>query len=295
MLTPPFLRPGDTIALAATARSATADQLNFACTYFENKGFKIILSSNIGKVFHQYGGNDIERAKAFQELLDAPGISAIVCVRGGYGSVRMIDQVDLVGFRRYPKWVVGFSDATVLHARLHSMGTASLHAEMALRISDDPDARYSADQMILALTGDYTPYELSPHPMNVSGTEVLHAPLVGGNLSVLYSLLGSRDFPSLHGKILFLEDVDEYLYHIDRMMYALRRAGKFEGLAGMVIGDMSDMKDNEVPFGHTVEEIILDSVKHYPFPVWFGAKSGHERLNLPLFLGKEVERSLLLP
>jgi len=294
--------------------------------WLETEGFNVRCSWGINCRHHQYSGRDDERARAFQELLDDPDVRAIVCLRGGYGTVRIIDQLDWTTYKIQPKWVVGYSDITVLHAHVHQLGFRSMHAAMPVQFTaaeitppsagsdlsvprrtetdmpaQHPDSggvpahwRAWLDQLKATdhhESDDWSYFSWSER-CHVARPGLLDGLLVGGNLSVLYGLLGSQSFPDLKGKILFLEDVDEYLYHIDRMMTALKRAGMLEGLGGLLIGDFTDMKDHSIPFGSTWEEIIMESVSSYNYPVIFGVPAGHGAENYPLEMGIKL-RSMI--
>ncbi len=207
-------------------------------------------------------------------------------MRGGYGSLRLIDQLDFSGFIKSPKWLVGYSDITVIHARLQQLGFESLHASMSINFNDNtPEALQS---LFNALENKPEVITFETHPLNRYGQ--VEAEVVGGNLSTLYSLLGSGLFPETTGRILFLEDLDEYLYHIDRMMLALKRAGKLKNMAGLLVGGMTDMNDNRIPFGKTAIEIIAEHTDEYHYPRCFGFPAGHLKDNRALILGGRKSR-----
>jgi len=282
---PPLLKSGDKIAIAAPARKISRDELAFAINEFQSWGLEVVLHDLLFEQHHQLAGTDSTRAEVFQSYLNNPEVKAIIAARGGYGSVKIIDQLDFSPLMHSPKWIIGYSDITVFHSHLHAnTNLCTLHATMPINMLPEKFDRQSVKALKSLLMG-HEPfhYELNQHPMNVEGEAT--AELVGGNLSVLYSLLGSVSDMNTKGKILFIEDLDEYLYHVDRMMMALDRAGKLSALAGLVVGGMSDMKDNQVPFGMSAEEIILARVKNYGYPVCFGFPAGHEKVNLPLLFG----------
>ncbi len=282
----PFLSAGDTIGLAATARKISREEIEPALKVFESWGLKVKLSSTLFETQNQFGGTDEQRAKGFQELLDDPNVKAIICARGGYGTVRMIDLLDFTGFKQSPKWIIGFSDITVLHTHIYTLtGLPTIHGPMLLNMQPERADEESLYQLRKLLTGEQPSYYSGTHSHNKKGK--CKGKLVGGNLSVLYSTLGSVSDIDTNGKILFLEDLDEYLYHIDRMMMNLKRNGKLDNLAGLVVGDMSDMKDNAIPFGKTAEEIILEHTSAFNYPVCLGFPAGHEKKNLPLMMGAE--------
>ena len=221
-------------------------------------------------------------------MLDDDSIRAIVSARGGYGTLRIIDSLNFSSFKKTPKWIVGFSDITVLHSHIHwNCNVETIHSAMPINFDKEEE---SVETLRKALFGKEIFYELPSHKLNREGEAI--GELVGGNLSLLYALQGSVSDISTESKILFIEDVGEYLYHIDRMMISLKRSDKFSRLAGLVVGGMSDLKDNLVPFGKTVEEIILDTVKEFDYPVCFGLPSGHEEKNVALFLGRKAKLSV---
>jgi muramoyltetrapeptide carboxypeptidase len=284
MMLPPYLQKGDTVAIAASARKVSPAEMQPAISLFESWGLKVQLPSDLFAVDHQFAGNDQLRAHTFQQLLNDPTIKAIFCARGGYGTVRMIDALDFTHFIQHPKWIIGYSDITVLHSHLfRHTSIATIHATMPINMQAHTADAESIESLRTLLFGSPIPYTFNPHPFNTNGKTT--GKLVGGNLSVLYSLLGSESDIDTQGCILFLEDLDEYLYHIDRMMVNLKRNGKLAKLAGLVVGDMSDMKDNTIPFGKTALEIIAEHTAAYEFPVAFGFPAGHEKRNLAMTFG----------
>ncbi|GIV27294.1 MAG: peptidase S66 [Bacteroidia bacterium] len=280
---PPYLKKGDTIAIAATARKVSPEDLQFAISFIEKKGFKVVLAKNIYSLFHQFAGEDIVRAEAFQELIERKDIQAILIARGGYGTVRIIDRIDFTPLKKYPKWICGFSDITVLHAHLFQLGVQSVHSTMPVLFHQSLEA---TDSLFKILRGEKINYFIPWHPLNREGE--CSGTLVGGNLSVLYSLNGSVSQLNFEDKILFMEDVDEYLYHIDRMVMQLKRAGVLMRLKGLIVGGFTDMKDNTIPFGKTAEEIIYDAVKEYDYPVCFNFPAGHIKDNYAFIHGGNI-------
>lgn len=283
MTTPPYIKSGNRVALVATAKKIAQEEINAAIHVLEKWGLEVVLGQSLHNEAHQFAGTEVERAKDFQAALDDPTIQMILCARGGYGTVRMIDRLDFSAFCNNPKWIVGFSDITVLHSHIHAQfGIETLHGPMAINFGESK----SLEVLKKACFGEQLKYSLQGHELNREG--VAEGQVVGGNLSILYSLKGSASDINTDGKILFLEDLDEYLYHVDRMMLNLKRSGMLQGLAGLVVGGMTDMKDNEVPFGKTAEEIILETVSEYEYPVCFGFPAGHRPLNDPLLMGRKA-------
>lgn len=283
MITPPYLQKGDTIAIVATARKNIEDNLQPAISWLKNWGLEVVIGNTIGLDKDQLAGTDEQRAADFQSQLDNPNIKAIWCVRGGYGTVRMIDLLDFTKFKQSPKWIVGFSDVTVLHSHLNTMGFQSIHGIMPVSTKATEEAKESLRK---ALFGEPLEYTVPCENMNRLGTA--KGELVGGNLSILYSLFGSPSAIDCSDKILFIEDLDEYLYHIDRMMMNLKRNGCLESLKGIIVGGMTKMKDNDIPWGKDALEIIDDVTKNYNIPVIYNFPAGHLANNHALILGKQV-------
>ncbi len=288
MRRPPFLHLGDKVGIAASARKISKAELTPALRFLSEAGLEAHIDEGLFAASDQFAGNDQHRASYVQKMLDNPQIKAVIFARGGYGGLRMVDQLDFTAFQQNPKWLVGYSDVTILHARLQQIGYESLHATMPINFETvSQDALLG---MFDTLKGKYPNYILDSTPHNRNG-EVI-AEVLGGNLSTLYSLLGSETFPDTSGKILFLEDLDEYLYHIDRMILAMKRAGKLQHLAGLIIGGMTDMHDNNIPFGQSANEIIAHHVAEFDFPVCHGFPAGHQPDNRPIILGRKSHLSV---
>jgi len=281
---PAYLQKGDTVAIVATARKHVDDQLDYAISFLNDLGFEVLIGSSIGLENNQLAGSDEVRAEDFQNQINNPKVKAIWCVRGGYGTVRMVDLVDFSVFQQNPKWVIGFSDVTVLHQHINRMGIATLHAMMPVNVPKATDE--AKKTLVKSLMGEPLDYEINPSDLNQNGETV--AELVGGNLSIIYSLLGSNSLAGFDGKILFLEDLDEYLYHIDRMIFALDRAGVFKNLKGLVVGSMSSMHDNPIPWGKNALEIIHERTSKYGFPILFDFPAGHIHNNCAIPFGKQA-------
>lgn len=284
LIQPPHLKKGDKIAIIASARKIALEELGAAISVFKNWGLDVVLGDNLFKQNNQFSGTDAERAADLQTALDDKSIKAVISARGGYGTMRIIDKIDFSGFIEQPKWVIGYSDITVLHSHIHTLGIQTLHATMPINFSKNEEA---VETLMKTLFAKEFAYEFEASVFNKKG--VAEAEVVGGNLSLLYALSGSISDVDTKGKILFMEDLDEYLYHIDRMLLNLQRAGKLRHLAGLLVGGMTDMKDNAIPFGKTAEEIIIDAVKEYDFPVCFNFPAGHVDRNLALVLGKRMK------
>lgn len=300
MILPAPLRPGDTIAIVPTARAISLDELRDGIALAERWGLKVRLGAGVGRKHFQQAGTAEERAADLQAALNDPAVRAIWCARGGYGTVHLLDHLDLGVLRNDPKWIVGFSDISVLHNALNNLGVASLHAQMPFNIGAKTEE--SRESLRRALFGEEhvvqcSKFELrasnnEQQPTNLPGTCV--GELVGGNLSLLYALRGTPYDIDPRGKILFIEDLDELLYHVDRMVQNLRLAGWFKGLAGLLVGGMSDMRDKnpDDPFGRTAEQIIADALGDTSYPVCFGFPAGHIDDNRALVLGAKVTLSV---
>lgn len=284
MITPPFLQKGDTIAIVSTARKNIDDNLKPTIDLLEGWGLKVKIGNTIGLDYYQLAGTDEQRAADFQEQMDNPNIKAIWCVRGGYGTVKIIDKLDFTKFKQHPKWIIGFSDVTVLHSHLNRMGIESLHAIMPVSVARATDD--AKNSLCAALFNDTLAYTLECDALNHNGKA--KGELVGGNLSILYSLLGSPSAIDCNDKILFIEDLDEYLYHFDRMMTNLKRNGCLTSLKGIIVGAMTEMKDNEIPWGRNALEIIEDTVKGLNIPIIYNFPAGHIRDNRTLIFGRQV-------
>ena len=277
----PYLKQGSKVGIAAPARMVKPEEMEYAIHWLREKGFVPVYDDRLYAAHHIFAGDDDFRAAVFQQYLDNEDISAIWIARGGYGSIRIIDKLDFTRFLEHPKWIVGFSDGTVLHGKLSRLGVPSLHASMPFYFANKtPEAKQS---LFDALTGQALQYEFPAHPQNRMGQ--IKGEIVGGNLSVLYGMMGSPTFPDLKDKILFIEEVDEYIYHIDRMMRALKRARKLEHLKGLVVGGLTQIHDNTHPFGQSVEEVIAEVVSEYNYPLCFGFPVGHFDDNRAMFFG----------
>jgi muramoyltetrapeptide carboxypeptidase len=284
MIIPQFLKAGDTVAIVCTARKFFPEDAKPAIDLLESWGLKVKLGNTIGLNNCQLGGTDTERTADFQAQLDDENVKAIWCARGGYGTVRIIDALDFSKFKKHPKWIMGFSDVTVLHSQLNIERVASLHSIMPFTVPNAPEE--VKETLRKALFGETISYTIPSKSYDVKGTA--SGELVGGNISILYSLLGSKSAIDTKDKILFIEDLDEYLYHIDRMMYNLKRNGYFENVKGIIVGSMADMHDNEIPFGQNEVQIITEIAKENRIPIAFQFPAGHQSDNRTLIFGQQV-------
>lgn len=293
MRKPRKLQKGDTIGILSTARKIAKEELKFSITLFESWGLHVVLGETIGAEDFQFAGSDDLRAKDFQNMLNNTNIKAIICARGGYGTVRILDKLDFTKFMLKPKWIVGYSDITILHTHINTyLHVATLHASMPINF--EQNTKESLDSIQNVLFGKSLHYNIESNKNNSLGKT--EGEIVGGNLSILYSILGTKSGFNPDHKILFIEDLDEMLYHIDRMVLALKRAGKFNKLKALIVGGMSDMRDTTIkngfksdnPFGKTAIEIIQEHTAEYNFPVCFEFPAGHSNKNLALPFGSEA-------
>ena len=281
----PYLKTGSKVAIAAPARKVSKEEILPAVNWLKEKGFVPVFDDSLFAEHYQFAGDDETRAAALQRYIDDPEIDAILMARGGYGTLRIIDKLNYDAMREKPKWIVGYSDVTVLHGDLQRSGYESIHATMPLNFSENtPEA---LESLYAALTGKDLCYEVKPNKMNKLGK--CSGRLVGGNLSVLYSMIGSKSFPEMDGNILFFEDLDEYLYHIDRMLTALSRCQFVKGLKGIVVGAMTKMHDNTIPFGYTIEEMVTDHFGKLNIPIAFDIPAGHIDDNRALIMNRMTE------
>ncbi len=283
---PPALQRGQHVAVVSPARKISATELAPAIDTLTAWGLEVVLGESIAGDHHQFAGDDDLRRRDFQRQLDDPSIRAILCARGGYGTARIVDGLDFTRFAQQPKWVAGFSDITVLNSHLLAMHQASIHGVMPV-LFHQAGGEEALESLRRALFGEtMRPIAAPAHPLNRPGTAT--GALVGGNLSLLHTITGTASQASFAGRILFLEDLDEYFYHIDRMMLHLHRSGQLAGLAGLVVGHFTAMRDNTIPFGSTALEIIDSYAQRHDFPVGYGFPVGHEADNRALVVGQTV-------
>jgi muramoyltetrapeptide carboxypeptidase len=287
MIAPLPLRYGDKIGIIAPSRKIGSDDLSEFEKMIHQWGYQLVYGKNLFDEYHQFAGSDEDRAADFIRMISDPEIKAIFCARGGYGTVRILERLDKELIRKNPKWIIGYSDITVLHSFYNKVVECeTIHAAMPVHFTKDSATNISWIKLERLLSGDSLRYDLVTHELNRFGYS--EGILVGGNLSVLYSLHGTFCDLDTEGKILFIEDLDEYLYHIDRMMMNLKISGKLKKLKGLIVGGMTGMKDNTVPFGRSAYDIIAEAVEDYSYPVVFDFPAGHREPNYPLILGRDV-------
>jgi muramoyltetrapeptide carboxypeptidase len=280
----PFLKKGDKIQLVSPAKAIEPILVFEAKELLEKHGFCVILGQYTMSTYNYFAGNDKERLQDFQDALDDSEIKAIICARGGYGSIRILDQLNWSTFNRSKKWIIGFSDITVFHLHLQNKGIQSIHGTMPLNFSTNSEE--SIKSLIHAFTGKLKKYELKSSSENRLGDA--KGKLFGGNLSIIYSLLGTNDFPNSKNSILFIEDLSEQLYHIDRMFFSLKKVGILSNIKGLIVGSFTDLKNTEIPFGKSFKEIILEHTENLSIPVVFDFPAGHIDDNRALIFGSEV-------
>jgi muramoyltetrapeptide carboxypeptidase len=286
MRTPPYLKPGDTIGIVCPAGYMPLEKAQVCIDTLQQWGYTVKTGLTLGSTSENYfSGTDEERLTDFQEMLDDDSVHAVLCGRGGYGVGRIIEQIDFKKFKRNPKWVIGFSDITVLHSHINTnLGISTLHAPMAAAFNDGGAESEFVLSLKNALEGKKISYHCARHEFNRLGKA--KGELTGGNLALLAHMVGTSSDINTRRKIFFLEDTGEQLYNIDRMFYQLKRSGKLTGLAGLIIGKFSDNKNTDRPFGQTAYEIIRDAVKEYNYPVCFDFPVGHEKENYALKTGE---------
>lgn len=290
LLQPPYLNTGDTIAIVAPSGvlNNRTKEINESKRLLQSWGLNVMIGNNVYKQENHFAGTDYERTLDFQNALDNPNIKAIWCARGGYGTVRILDQLDYTEYKKNPKWIIGYSDITAIHNQLNNLGSESIHAMMCTSLTNDlSETDETIKSFKATLFGIVPNYEIPSSEYNKIGEA--SAPLVGGNLTLLHTMLGSKTSLNVSGNILFIEEVGEYKYHIDRMLYSLKRAGYFDDCKGLIVGDMSNIRKNTTSWGSSIEKLILDVLQEYDFPILFNFPAGHEQDNRALILGRTIK------
>lgn len=289
LVRPPSLKKGDTIIILSPAgKIRDRKGIDAGIELANHWGLVVFFGNHLLSQDGSFAGTDQERTEDMQKALDDPSIKAIWASRGGYGTVRIIDNLDFSAFAERPKWIVGYSDITVLHNKVHELGFQSIHAQMPVTLDlENPDQKESMSSLHRALFGKKLQYKIESDEKNRLGEGV--GQLVGGNLSIVYSMLASDTNLDMRGKVLFLEDVGEALYHVDRMIISLKRAGYFKECEGLIIGDFRLKKNEGNKFGKTLQELVLEAVEGSDFPVIFDFPAGHIDDNRALILGSYIE------
>ena len=293
LIAPPHLKKGDTVAIVAPSGilKNREDEIDKAFKLLKSWGLNVTFGKHLYSKANHFAGTDEQRCDDFQKAMDDPSISAIWCARGGYGAVRIIDQLNFEKFKKHPKWLIGYSDITALHNEFHNQGFESIHGLMCVSLAKEiKDIQESLDTFKSVLFGSPSNYTLKGSSYNKSGT--VTGQLVGGNLTILHTMLGSKSSIDTSGKILFIEEIGEYKYHIDRMLQSLKRAGYFDHCNGVIVGDMTRLRNNTTKWGSSIEQLILDVLKDYDFPVAFNMPAGHEKDNRAMILGREIQLTI---
>ena len=290
LIKPPYLKAGDTVAIVAPSGilKEKTGEVEQGIALLKSWGLHAVVGKHVFNQNNHFSGTDEERCEDFQKAMDDPSVSAIWCARGGYGTVRILDQLNFTTFKKKPKWLIGYSDITALHNLFHNEGFESIHAMMCTSLTDDPsEIEESISTFKNALFGNQLTYTLKGSEYNRTGN--VTAPILGGNLTMLHTMLGSSTNIDTSGSILFIEEIGEYKYHIDRMLQSLKRAGYFDHCKGVVVGDMTKLRKNTTLWGTTIEQLILDALSEYDFPITFNMPAGHETDNRAMILGRTVE------
>ena len=289
LIQPPYLKAGDTVAIVAPSGilKNRKDEVEHAKQLLKRWQLNVVVGEHVFSQDNHFAGTDQERCEDLQNALDNPNIKAIWCARGGYGTVRILDKLDYTKFLKQPKWIIGYSDITALHNQIHNLGVQSLHAMMCVSLpKDESEIEQTIATFKKAIFGKTLSYTLEGSNYNQTGE--VTAPIVGGNLTILHTMLGSKTSIDTSGKILFIEEIGEYKYHIDRMLQSLKRAGYFDNCKGVIVGDMTRLRKNTTLWGTSIEQLILDALGDYDFPIAFNMPAGHEDDNRALILGRKA-------
>lgn len=289
LIQPPYLKAGDTVMIVAPSgflKNRTRE-IEQSKNLLKRWNLNVIVGEHIFKKDNHFAGTDAQRCEDFQKALDNPKVKAIWCARGGYGTVRILDNLDYTKFKKNPKWMIGYSDITALHNQFHVNGIESIHGLMCMSLTEDElEVEDAIATFKKAIFGASINYNVSGSNYNRAGTT--SGQLVGGNLTILHTMLGSKESIDMSGKILFFEEIGEYAYHIDRMLQSLKRAGYFDNCKGVMVGSITKVRKNTTPWGKPVEQLILDALANYDFPILFDVPAGHEKDNRALIFGRNV-------
>lgn len=290
LLQPAYLKAGDTVAIVAPSGilKNRNEEINRAQKLLESWGLNVTIGKHVFEQAGHFAGTDMQRTEDLQKAINDPTVKAIWSARGGYGTVRVLDNLDYSSLNKHPKWLIGYSDITALHNDLHNAGFESIHALMCTSLTEDlSEIEESVNSFKKAIFGEGLTYEISGSKYNKPGNAT--GQLVGGNLTLLHTMLGSRTSINTDGKIIFIEEIGEYAYHIDRMLISMKRAGYFENCKGIIVGDISKVRRNTTPWGKPVKQLILDVFENYDFPILFDFPAGHEKDNRALILGRTID------
>ena len=284
MIIPPYLKKGDRIGIVCPAGFMEKTNVEVCIETLTKWGFKVVVGKTVGNQFNYFSGTDAERLSDLQTMLDDDSIKAILCGRGGYGISRIIDSIDFIKFKQHPKWIIGYSDVTLLHSHINKqLKVATIHSPMAAAFNDEGYKNSYITSLQKAIKGGRARYSCDAHSFNKIG--VASGELIGGNLAMIAHTLGTRSAYNTKDKILFIEDIGEYIYNIDRMFIQLKRSSMFKNLAALIIGGFTDLKDTTIPFGKSVYDIIHEHIAEYNFPICFNFPVGHQTENYALKIG----------
>ena len=288
MRIPPYLKKGDTIGLICPSGYMPLENVQTCVLTLKKWGYQVVVGNTVGHQNNYFSGTDEERLADLQKMLDDKNINAILCARGGYGLSRIIDKIDFTSFKKNPKWIIGYSDITLLQSHIHTnLNIASLHSPMAAAFNDGGDKNEYIKVLQKILKGSKQKYSCIAHSFNNLGK--VEAELVGGNLSLIAHSIGSASSFQTKNKILFIEDIGEYLYHIDRLFVQLKRSGLLKAIKGLILGGFTDMKDTVIPFGKNIDALIYEHTKDLNIPVCFHFPVGHQTENYPLKIGVKYQ------
>tara|TARA_B100000768_G_scaffold180445_1_gene200398 strand:+ start:1936 stop:2892 length:957 start_codon:yes stop_codon:yes gene_type:complete len=293
LITPPYLQKGDSIVILAPAgilRPSRKEVVLKSKKMLESWGLNVVLSNNIFNQNNHFSGTDIERRQDFQDALDDPSVKAIWSARGGYGSVRILDKLSFAKFKKQPKWIIGYSDITVFHNHIHTLGFETIHGMMPTSLEKKPEQIIeSISSFKKSIFGEALSYTIPSSKYNrIHSLKVIEGQVIGGNIAILASMLGSDSQLETEGKILFIEEIGEYKYSIDRMLQSLKRAGYFRNVHAVIVGNMSSIKKNSTKWGSSIEQLILDVIPEN-IPVLFDFPAGHEADNRALIFGRKIQ------
>ena len=289
LIQPDYLKAGDTVAIVAPSGilKNRNNEVEQAIGLLKSWNLNVIIGRHVFKTDNHFAGTDAERCEDFQNALDNPSVSAIWCARGGYGTVRILDKLDYTKFKENPKWIIGYSDITALHNQIHNAGVESIHALMCVSLTKDlSEIEQTISTFKNTIFGSPLSYNLEGSIYNKVGSA--SGQLIGGNLTILHTMLGSNTSIDTSGKVLFIEEIGEYKYHIDRMLQSLKRAGYFDSCQAVIVGDITKLRKNTTPWGKPIEQLILDALSDYDFPIVFNMPAGHEKDNRALIFGRRV-------
>jgi muramoyltetrapeptide carboxypeptidase len=286
MISPPHLQKGDKVAIICMAGKTNLSTIQASIDILEKWGLQVLVGDTVGAVDGVFGGDDNLRKSELQKYLNDPEIKAVFSARGGYGSTRFLDEISWTKFKKKPKWVIGFSDITAVITQINNIGIEAIHGPMP-KMFGNSGSEKSLKFLRKTLFGEEIEYKIKSNKNNKMGQ--VKGEIVGGNLCILAHTIGSKSAINTKNRILFIEDISEFYYNIDRMIVQLKRAGKFKNLKGLIVGHFTDCKDSDNPFDKTIEEIVLEQCKKYDFPIAFGFPIGHENENWPIVCGRKVE------